>query len=87
LTRLGDLGWLKFNLRLKGCLDMIVGTGRASPRLFVVSGEPQRLHDQPKVRTSDEGALRMGDEGCPNESLGVDDATEYSKEQQQKLLQ
>jgi hypothetical protein len=66
---------------------MVIGKGRASPRLFVVSGEPQRLPDQPKVRTNDEGALRMGDEGCPNESPGVDGPTEYSKEQNQKPLQ
>ena len=52
---------------------MVVGKGRASPRLFVVSGEPQQLPDQSKVRTSDEGPLRMGDEGCPNESPGADD--------------
>jgi hypothetical protein len=65
---------------------MVVGKGRGSPRFFVVSGEPERLPDQHKVRTNDEGALRMGDEGCPNESPGVD-PTEYSKEQKQKLLQ
>jgi hypothetical protein len=29
-------------------------------------------------------ALRMGDEGCPNESLSVDDATGYSKTEEEE---
>jgi hypothetical protein len=39
--------------------------------------------DQPKVLSpKDEGSSRMGDEGCPNESPSVDDATGYSKEEE-----
>ena len=40
--------------------------------------------DQPKVLSpNDEGSLQMGDEGCPNESQSVDDATGYSKEEEE----
>jgi hypothetical protein len=46
------------------------------PRLVVVPDEVLRFPDQPKVfRTNDEGPLRMADEGCPNESPRIDDAT------------
>jgi hypothetical protein len=39
--------------------------------------------DQPKVLSrKDEGSARMSDEGCPNESPSVDDATGYSKEEE-----
>ena len=49
----------------------------------MASGHVARLPDQPKVLSSnDEGSLRMGDEGCPNESPNVDDATAYSKEEE-----
>lgn len=42
-----------------------------------------RLPDEPKVLgPNDEGSLRMGDEGCPNESSNGDDATGYSKEEE-----
>jgi len=46
-----------------------------------------RFPDQPKVLSpNDDGSLRMGDEGCPNESPSVGDATAYSKEER-KLTQ
>ena len=32
---------------------------------------------------NDEGSLRMGDEGCPNETQSVDDATGYSREEEE----
>jgi hypothetical protein len=52
--------------------------------LFVFSGDVPRLSDQPKVyRLDDEGCSRMGDEGCPNENPSVDDATGYSKEEEE----
>jgi hypothetical protein len=42
-----------------------------------------RLTDEPKVLSpNDEGSSRMSDEGCPNESPSVDDATGYSKEEE-----
>lgn len=47
------------------------------------SGHVPRFPDQPKVLgPNDEGSLRMGDEGCPNESQSVNDATGYSKEEE-----
>ena len=46
-------------------------------------GDVARFPGQPEILgRNDEGSLRMGDEGCPNESPGVDDATGYSKEQE-----
>jgi hypothetical protein len=49
----------------------------------LASGHVARLPDQPKVLSpNDEGCLRMGDEGCPNESQSVDDVT-YSKEEEE----
>lgn len=33
--------------------------------------------------SNDEGSLRMGNEGCPNESQSVDDATGYSREEEE----
>ncbi len=33
-------------------------------------------------RGDDASSSRMGDEGCPNESLSVDDATGYSREEE-----
>ena len=54
------------------------------PPLFLFSGDVPRFADQPKVhRPSDEDSSRMGDEGCPNESTSVDDATGYSKEEEE----
>jgi hypothetical protein len=55
------------------------------PPLFLFSGDVPRFSDQPKVhRPDDEGSSRMGDEGCRNESPSVDDATGYSKEEEEE---
>lgn len=55
------------------------------PPLFLFSGDVSRCSDQPKVhRPDDEGSSRMGDEGCPNQSPSVDDATGYSKEEEEE---
>jgi hypothetical protein len=37
----------------------------------------------PSFSPNDEASLRMTDEGCPNESPSVDDATWYSKEEEE----
>ena len=59
----------------------------SSPSPFLVSGDVPRFPDQPKVRHSnDEGSLRMGDEGCPNEGSSVDDADGTPKKKTTKLL-
>lgn len=51
---------------------------------FLVPGDVTRFPYQPKVhRRQDEGSSRMGDEGCPNESSSVDDATGYSREEEE----
>jgi hypothetical protein len=51
----------------------------------LASGNVARFPDQPKVLVpNDEGSLRMGDEGCPNESQSVDDATGYSREEEEE---
>jgi hypothetical protein len=45
--------------------------------------EVVRFPDQPNVHTpTDEASTRMGDEGCPNESQSVEDATGYSREEE-----
>ena len=50
----------------------------------LTSGHVAQFPDQPKVLSpNDEGSLRMDDEGCPNESQSVDDATRYSKEEEE----
>jgi hypothetical protein len=50
----------------------------------LASGHGARFPGQPKVLgPNDEGSLRMGDEGCPNESPSVDDATGYSREEEE----
>jgi len=55
-----------------------------SSSLFLVSRDVPRFPDQPKVhRPNNEGSSRMGDEACPNESPSVDDATGYSKEEEE----
>ena len=49
-----------------------------------VSGEVGRFTVQPKVQSvTDEASSRMGDEGCPNESQSVKDATESSGEEEE----
>ena len=54
------------------------------PPLFVVSGDVPRFSDQLNVlHPDDEVASRMGDEGNPNEDPSGDDATGYSKEEEE----
>jgi hypothetical protein len=55
----------------------------SSPPLVVISGDMPRSPAQPKVHRSDEESSRMGDEGCPNESPSVEDATGYSREEEE----
>ena len=51
----------------------------SSRPVVLAVGDMARFPNQLKVLgPSDEGSLRMGDEGCPNESASVDDATGYS---------
>ena len=53
--------------------------------LALVSGGVRRFSDKPKVHCpNDESSSRMNDEGCPNESLSVEDATGYSKEEEEE---
>jgi hypothetical protein len=43
-----------------------------------------RFPVQPKVQSAtDEASSRMGDEGCPNESQSIKDATESSREEEE----
>jgi hypothetical protein len=57
----------------------------SSPPSVLASGHGARFPDQPKVLApNEEGSLRMGDEGCPNETQSVDDATGYSKEEEEE---
>jgi hypothetical protein len=54
----------------------------SSLRAVLASGHVARFPGHPEISgRNDEGSLRMGDEGCPNESPSVDDATGYSKEE------
>jgi hypothetical protein len=39
--------------------------------------------DVPRLFGPGDEASRMGDEGCPNETPSVDDATGYSKEEEE----
>jgi hypothetical protein len=56
------------------------------PPLFLFSGDVLRFSDQPKVYGRKEKASsRMYDNGCPNENPTVDDATGYSKEEEEAL--
>ena len=64
---------------------MVSGRKVPSPSLplIVISGDVARFPD-PKVLYPDgEGSTRMGDEGCPNESQRVEDATGYSREEEE----
>jgi hypothetical protein len=48
------------------------------------AGNVPRFPDEPKILSpNDEGSSRMSDEGCPNERPSVDDATGYSKEEEE----
>ena len=50
----------------------------------LASDHAAQFSDQPTVPVpTDEGSSRMGDEGCPNESQSVDDATGYSREEEE----
>jgi hypothetical protein len=54
------------------------------PPLVLVSRDVPRVSDQLKGRRPNhESSSRMSDEGCPNESLSVDDATGYSQEEEE----
>ncbi len=56
----------------------------SSLRAVLASGHVARFPGHPKILgQNDEGSSRMGDEGCPNESPSVDDATGYSKEEEE----
>jgi len=53
--------------------------------LFLVCRDVPPSPDQPKVhRPNNEGSSRMVDEGCPNESPSVHDATGYSKKEEEE---
>jgi hypothetical protein len=54
--------------------------------VFRVLGDGAPFLNRPKVYRSndDEGSSRMDDEGCPNESPSVDDATGYSKAEEEE---
>jgi hypothetical protein len=48
------------------------------------AGDVARFPDEPKILSpNDDGSSRMSDEGCPNERPSVDDATGYSKEEEE----
>lgn len=56
------------------------------PPLFLLSGDVPRFSDQPKVYgREEEASSRMYDDGCPNENSTVDDATGYSREEEETL--
>jgi hypothetical protein len=55
-----------------------------SPPQFLFSGDVPRFSDQLNVHhQDDEGSSRVGDEGYPNENPSGDDATGYSKEEEE----
>ena len=54
-----------------------------SPPMVLATGDVARFPNQPKVIGSNNEGSQMSDENCPNESPSVDDATEYSKEQEE----
>lgn len=57
---------------------------KSVPPLALVAGDIPRFSDQPKVhRPNHENSSEMNDEGCPNESPSVDDATGYSQEEEE----
>lgn len=58
------------------------GTWWPPTPLFLFSGHDPRLSDGSKVQRPDDEGSRMGDEGCPNESPSVEDATGYSQEEE-----
>jgi hypothetical protein len=46
---------------------------------------PQSPQQSEVYRREEETSSRRGDEGCPDESPSVDDATGYSKEEEEAL--
>jgi hypothetical protein len=87
LTRLGKPGLIRFNQRhgFERIANMISDRRLPLSSLAPVltSGHVARFPDQPKVlNPNDEGSARMSDEGCPNESPSVDDATGYAEEEE-----
>jgi len=53
--------------------------------LFLVPGNVARFPDQPKMHgPNDDASSRMGHEDCPDESSSVDDATGYSREEEEE---
>jgi hypothetical protein len=53
------------------------------PPLVLVSRDvPGVSHQLKGCRPNDESSSRMNHEGCPNESLSVDDAKGYSQEEE-----
>jgi hypothetical protein len=53
------------------------------PPRVLGSGDAPRRSGQPGVYgLTDENLSRMNDEGCPNDSQSVDDATGYSKQEE-----
>jgi hypothetical protein len=57
------------------------------PPLVLVFRDVRRFSDKPKVHCpNDESSSRMNDEGCPNESPSVEDATGYSKEEEEESM-
>jgi hypothetical protein len=62
---------------------MVFARKVSPPPLVVIAHDITRFPVQPEVHSSsDEASSRMGDEGCPNESPSVEDATGYSREEE-----
>jgi hypothetical protein len=81
IDQIEELGLGKVqSARSKGSL---YGLLQSSPAVLV-SGDLARFPDQPKIHDpNDDPSSRMGDEGSPNESQSVDDATGYSREEEE----
>jgi hypothetical protein len=67
----------KYGVRQK---SYVLSTATPVPFLF---GYDPRLSERSKVQRPDDEGSRMGDEGCPNESPSVEDATGYSQEEEE----
>lgn len=62
---------------------MVADNNVLPPPRVLGSGDVPRRSGQPGVYgPTDENLCRMNDEGCPNDSQSVDDATGYSKEEE-----
>jgi hypothetical protein len=57
----------------------------STPVAAILFREVARYPNQPTVNHPGDNAnsSRMGDEGCPNESASLDDATGYSREEEE----